>query len=59
MMPQGHKVKRKGGWTPKPFNERKRQIRISGIPQKYLKEFEPLAEEFKKNFLKSKETKDQ
>lgn len=59
MMPQGHIVKRKGGWTPIPFMEKKIQLRISGIKRKYMPEFEKLAEELKKNFLKSKETKDQ
>lgn len=57
MMPKGHKVKRKGGWTPRPFEERKRQVFISGIPQKYLKEFNELAAELKEMFLYVKEKK--
>lgn len=57
MMPKNHKVTRKGGWKPLPFNERKRQVRISGIPQKYLKEFEPLAAELKELFMYVKSKK--
>ena len=47
-----------GGWKPRPFEEKKRQVTISGIKQKHIKEFESLALELKELFLLSKENEE-
>ena len=46
-----------GGWKPKEFLERKKQVFIPGIPQKYLSEFRELALELKECFMYVKSKK--